>query len=964
MNGLIFTNKNCISCNKCVRVCTSPGASYVHTEEDSYIVHINANRCISCGACFAMCEHDARDYRDDTEQFFSDLKKGVPITLLLAPSFLATYPDEYGSILGGLKELGVRRIVSVAFGADICTWAYLKYIRENHFYGGISTPCPVAVSYIEHCLPELIPHMIPIHSPMVCAAIYCREELGITDRFAFIGPCIGKKMETDSFSDSSPVHYNLTFLKLMKYVRTHNVFGPDIRDEIEYGLGSFYPAPGGLAENIRWFLGDDALIRVVSGKTYLYGWLNKNAKDLEEGNTPFLIIEALNCQEGCIEGTGNEIERFEEDRMLGSIQKIKNRSKRSTPDSPWNSRLFPEERYALLNKQFESLQLSHYMRHFADRSGESVMLLPSDDEAESIFNEMLKFTEESRSINCSACGYKSCRDMMTAIYNGFNTKYNCIHFEMNKAKNAATEAEQANNAKSRFLSRMSHEIRTPINAIIGLNIIALRDKSISPRIRDELNKIGSSANHLLSLVNDILDMNRIESGRITLNEETFAFRDFLDQICVIIGGQCDDKGLRFVCSTMVPLDGTFVGDSLKLKQVIINILGNAVKFTDPPGTITLLVEQVEMSDAGQLSSEKPPRGDEESGLAAGQASDEESGLAAGRVSDEESSGLAAGRVSDEESGLAAKQASDKQVLSVAEGSNKVALRFTIKDTGIGMDEKYLPSIFDAFSQEDTANTSRYGGSGLGMAITKSFVEMMGGDIRVESEKGVGSIFTVTVLLGCAFDAKKDGSKVGGRKDGEHLTNSAPEVVYTNDADITGDGSGDTDRAVYNKDEANGADGVVNSNGRADDNTDKDFGEADDKTAESGSDILAGRHVLIVEDQEINAEVLADLLDLEGITSEWAKNGQLAVEMFSDNEQGHFDAILMDIRMPVMDGFAATREIRKLKRPDAASIPIIALTANAFEEDVRQCLETGMNMHQAKPVDLDLLLENLRQLIYH
>ena len=930
MNGLIFTNKNCISCNKCVRVCTSPGASYVHTEEDSYIVHINANRCISCGACFAMCEHDARDYRDDTEQFFSDLKKGVPITLLLAPSFLATYPDEYGSILGGLKELGVRRIVSVAFGADICTWAYLKYIRENHFYGGISTPCPVAVSYIEHCLPELIPHMIPIHSPMVCAAIYCREELGITDRFAFIGPCIGKKMETDSFSDSSPVHYNLTFLKLMKYVRTHNVFGPDIRDEIEYGLGSFYPAPGGLAENIRWFLGDDALIRVVSGKTYLYGWLNKNAKDLEEGNTPFLIIEALNCQEGCIEGTGNEIERFEEDRMLGSIQKIKNRSKRSTPDSPWNPRLFPEERYALLNKQFESLQLSHYMRHFADRSGESVMLLPSDDEAESIFNEMLKFTEESRSINCSACGYKSCRDMMTAIYNGFNTKYNCIHFEMNKAKNAATEAEQANNAKSRFLSRMSHEIRTPINAIIGLNIIALRDKSISPRIRDGLNKIGSSANHLLSLVNDILDMNRIESGRITLNEETFAFRDFLDQICVIIGGQCDDKGLRFVCSTMVPLDGTFVGDSLKLKQAIINILGNAVKFTDPPGTITLLVEQVEMSDAGQLSSEKPPRG-------------------------------------DEESGLAAKQASDKQVLSVAEGaegSNKVALRFTIKDTGIGMDEKYLPSIFDAFSQEDTANTSRYGGSGLGMAITKSFVEMMGGDIRVESEKGVGSIFTVTVLLGCAFDAKKDGSKVGGRKDGEHLTNSAPEVVYTNDADITGDGSGDTDRAVYNKDEANGADGVVNSNGRADDNTDKDFGEADDKTAESGSDILAGRHVLIVEDQEINAEVLADLLDLEGITSEWAKNGQLAVEMFSDNEQGHFDAILMDIRMPVMDGFAATREIRKLKRPDAASIPIIALTANAFEEDVRQCLETGMNMHQAKPVDLDLLLENLRQLIYH
>ena len=245
----------------------------------------------------------------------------------------------------------------------------------------------------------------------------------------------------------------------------------------------------------------------------------------------------------------------------------------------------------------------------------------------------------------------------------------------NLAVASAAEAQNANRAKSRFLSRMSHEIRTPINAIIGLNNIALHDESISPRTREELNKIGASARHLLSIVNDILDMSRIESGRMELKEEIFDFREFLDQICIIVDGQCEDKGLRFVCRTGEPLDRRYVGDNLKLKQVLINILGNAVKFTDAPGTITFTVEQASASE------------------------------------------------------------------------DRAVLRFTMADTGVGMDKEFIPKLFEAFSQEDTANTSRYGGSGLGMAISRSFVEMMGGEILVDSEKGVGSTFTVTVTLG-------------------------------------------------------------------------------------------------------------------------------------------------------------------------------------------------------------------------
>lgn len=226
--------------------------------------------------------------------------------------------------------------------------------------------------------------------------------------------------------------------------------------------------------------------------------------------------------------------------------------------------------------------------------------------------------------------------------------------------------------------------------------------------------------------------------------------------------------------------------------------------------------------------------------------------------------------------------------------DRCTLRFTMSDTGIGMDPEFLPKLFEAFSQEDTNTTTRYGGSGLGIAISKSFVTLMGGDIHVESEKGKGTTFTVSVPLDRVQEAEKQ----------EDAEEEAPAEEYS----------------------------------------------------------LAGMHFLIVEDQEMNAEILTDLLEIEDISSEWVENGQRAVDLFSQSEKGRFDAILMDMRMPVMDGLTATREIRKLSHPDAATIPIIALTANAFEEDVNRCLDAGMNAHLAKPVDIDLLKDTLREIL--
>lgn len=384
-------------------------------------------------------------------------------------------------------------------------------------------------------------------------------------------------------------------------------------------------------------------------------------------------------------------------------------------------------------------------------------------------------------------------------------------------------AEEVSRAKSSFLSNMSHEIRTPLSAIIGLQTIALRDPDLSQKTRNNLEKIGSSANHLLGLINDILDMSRIESGHVTVKNDEFSMQELLDQISIIIQGQCHDKRLNYKCNIADNVKDYYIGDDLKLKQIIINILGNSVKFTNPKGDVKLTVEQL-----------------------------------------------------SEDNGIC-------------------KMRFTMQDTGIGMDPEYVPKIFETFSMEDVSNTTRYGGSGLGMAITKNLVEIMNGEIHVESKKGVGSTFVVILPLTAS----------------------------------------DRDRAKETDSES--SDGNIEP-------------------------VLSGKRVLIAEDVDQNAEILADLLDTEDIRSARARNGEDAVRMFSKSEKGFYSAILMDVRMPVMDGLDATKAIRALDHPDAKTIPIIAMTANVFDEDVERSMKAGMNEHLSKPVEPDKLFDTMARLI--
>lgn len=426
--SLVYTNEKCIGCNKCTSVCSCEGACVTKEVDGQMRIEVDGSRCVACGACFDVCEHQAREYEDDTERFFKDLRQGEKISVLIAPAFKANYPEEYEAVLGGLKELGVNRFISVSFGADITTWGYLNYVKKNNFLGGISQPCPAVVRYIEHYIPELIPRLFPVQSPMMCAAIYAKKEMKLTDKLAFISPCIAKKLEIEDANNKGYISYNVTFDHLMEYVRKNNIKGALKSDEIEYGLGSIYPMPGGLKENVYWFLGESVFIRQIEGEKHMYHYLEKNKEKIAGGRTPYLFIDALNCSSGCIYGTGCEAAKADSDDALYSLLEIREASKKNGVSSAWSKMLSPKKRLKHLNHQFRHLKLEDYLRNYTDRSAECAYKIPSSSEREAIFKEMKKFTDSERKINCSCCGYDSCNQMAEAIYNGFSRKENCIYY--------------------------------------------------------------------------------------------------------------------------------------------------------------------------------------------------------------------------------------------------------------------------------------------------------------------------------------------------------------------------------------------------------------------------------------------------------------------------------------------------------------------------------------------------------
>lgn len=442
LESLVYTNDKCVGCHKCISVCPVLTANRSVEENGQHKIVVDGKQCVGCGACFDACAHGARSYYDDTERFFDDLKRGEKISLLLAPAFLANYPREYATVLGGLKKLGVNRIISISFGADITTWGYIKYITEHNFTGGISQPCPAIVGYIEKYIPELIPRLVPVHSPMMCGAIYVKKYMKVTDKLAFISPCVAKKNEIDDPNCGGYVSYNVTFDHLMRYVREHSVSGPAVTDEIEYGLGSIYPMPGGLKENVYWFCGEDIFIRQIEGEKHAYEFLEDYKKRvLGKKELPFMV-DALNCAKGCIYGPGVESEKNQSDDTLYELQKIRDASKKNDKKHAFSKKLTPKQRLDRLNRQFKNLDINDFIRHYTDRSRGLEIRQPSTAELDAIFATMDKYTEIERTMNCSACGYNTCKEMAEAIHNGCNNENNCVQYIKGKVEKESEAARQ------------------------------------------------------------------------------------------------------------------------------------------------------------------------------------------------------------------------------------------------------------------------------------------------------------------------------------------------------------------------------------------------------------------------------------------------------------------------------------------------------------------------------------------
>jgi Methyl-accepting chemotaxis protein len=424
--GLVYTTENCIGCNKCISGCPVLGANIAIQDGDRNVIHVDGDKCIHCGHCIETCGHNARRFKDDTEDFFADLSNGKPISIILAPAFLINYPTEYRKVLGYLKSKGVNHIYSASFGADITTWAYINYIQNNSFYGGISQPCPAVVNYVERYVPELLPKLMPVHSPILCSAIYIKKYLNDNSRLAVISPCIAKRDEFQNPYTYQHVSYNVTFKHLMERLKDINLNAYEASDEIDYGLGSIYPMPGGLKENVEHFLGKESLVRQIEGEDRVYTYLSSYLNRVKDGDKLPLLVDALNCSQGCNYGTATASKLIHNDDLLFTLQEQRARTSKSKTD-PFDVTVSPKDRLKRLNKRFLNLKLEDFIRSYNSNAA-IIEDDVSEQEIETIFASMYKTTEDDRKINCNACGYGQCSEMAIAIAHGYNTKNNCVHY--------------------------------------------------------------------------------------------------------------------------------------------------------------------------------------------------------------------------------------------------------------------------------------------------------------------------------------------------------------------------------------------------------------------------------------------------------------------------------------------------------------------------------------------------------
>jgi len=1092
--NLIYTDeKNCINCNKCIHECPVLEANVALEGEDGkYRVYVDEKKCVLCGACLQTCVHGVRHYKDDLYAFLTGLKRGKVFSVLVAPSFYLNFPNEYKQIFGYLKSLGVKSFYSVGFGADIATWGYLQYIQSNDTVIKITSPCPTIVQHIEVHRPDLIPNLIPVHSPMMCLAIYLKKYLNIEEDLVFLSPCVAKKVEIDSSRGKGLIQYNVTFKKLMTHIGTVDLNKyPPCEDEMEYGMGTMFPKPGGLKENIEYYLGADAAVMQIDGYDCYRHIQHVVDKQASTGESFQVTIDALNCVAGCMSGTGTEAAN-RIDYFTAYQSTIMRKRK-------FGTLLDPADRLAQLNETFQHLHLEDFLCTFESKADPEERVISHAEVEITLERVLAKKTEADKSIDCSVCGYKTCREMAKAIILGINYCNACIYYVKNsleanlrqlndvrqkltrittiidnmpmganicdkfnnvldcnhaavelfglkdkniyrqnftqflpklqpdgtdsmklaedlfakalkrgyarkemlhqdldgheipcdvtlirfkwhdeyhvmnfmrdlreqykneelmrtmderlnamldaspilcaifdehsrgidvnyaavpmfglkdkrdyldrffdlcpehqpcgtptrekvpkivgdalrdgktslewmhqtldgetqipcqvklervrlgdkevviayvqdlreqkemfkKVEEALIREKDASAAKTKFLSHMSHEIRTPMNAVLGIAEMHLQRDGQSPEVEEAFLRIYTSSNMLLSITNDILDLSRVEAGKMEVVEGIYQTASMIVDVVLLNLIYSDTKKIDFQLYVDENIPARLVGDEIRIKQIMNNLLTNAFKYTTE-GIVALTV-------------------------------------------------------------------------SVEYGENDdITMLFSVRDTGQGMTTEQVECLFDEFSRFNVERNRATEGSGLGLSIANRLAKLMKGKISVESEPEKGSTFTLHL------PQRRQGAEILGKETATRLQNL--------------------------------------------EGTKKMVKKSDKKYREP---MPYGR-VLVVDDVESNLHVAKGFLQMYQIDAETVSSGMAAITKVEEGNE--YDIIFMDHTMPQMDGVEATEIMRAM----GYNQPIVALTANVLSDLKDMYTVKGFSGFITKPIDIEKLEVFLIKFIY-